>query len=68
MTYKIRLSGRDDQGRRVYNVIDEQGNVIYSANYYYTQKFLEFMTGGVKSWQRRKQQAGEGMRFMLTNG
>ena len=46
MTYKIRLSGRDDQGRRVYNVIDEQGNVIYSANYYYTQKFLEFMTGG----------------------
>ena len=47
MTYKIRLSGRDDQGRRVYNVIDEQGNVIYSANYYYTQKFLEFMTGGL---------------------
>ena len=46
MTYKIRLSGCDDQGRRVYNVIDEQGNVIYSANYYYTQKFLEFMTGG----------------------
>ena len=46
MTYKIRLSGRDDQGRRVYNVIDEQGNVIYSANYYYTQKFLEFITGG----------------------
>ena len=46
MTYKIRLSGRDDQGRRVYNVIDEQGNVIYSANYYYTHKFLEFMTGG----------------------
>lgn len=47
MTYKILLSGRDDHGRRVYNVIDEQGNVIYSANYYYTQKFLEFMTGGV---------------------
>ena len=47
MTYKIRLSGRDDHGRRVYNVIDEQGNVIYSANYYYTQKFLEFMTGGL---------------------
>ena len=49
MTYKIIHSGRDDQGRRVYNVIDEQGNVIYSANYYYTQKFLEFMTGGVNN-------------------
>ena len=54
MTYKIMHSGRDDRGRRVYNVIDEQGNVIYSGNYYYTHMFLEFMTGGLKNGKEEK--------------
>ena len=54
MTYKILLSGRDDHGRKVYNVLDDHGNIIYSGNYYYTQKFLKYMMGGFSNGKGEK--------------